>query len=105
MHTVNDYWMEHFAHKVAGAGWTGAVYHMGNMAMYAASGDQKYVDFSQHWAHANHWEINPAVDPETTLTTASADDEGLNGVLWCWGVFTGWARGGKTPRGDLYNAV
>ncbi len=35
--------------------WNRAVYHIGNMAAYVATGDESYRDFSTAWSQRNNW--------------------------------------------------
>lgn len=54
LNTVNQTWQE----KNPSHGdyfWNRAVYHIGNMAAYEATGDGVYRDFSTAWATKNNW--------------------------------------------------
>ena len=54
INTVNETWQQrnpnHGDHF-----WNRAVYHIGNMEAYAATGMQQYRDFSTAWATKNNW--------------------------------------------------
>ena len=54
LNTVNQTWQER--HPTHGDYfWNRAVYHIGNMAAYEATGDGVYRDFSTAWAEQNNW--------------------------------------------------
>ena len=54
LNTVNQTWQE--KHPTHGDYfWNRAVYHIGNMAAYEATGDGVYRDFSTAWAERNNW--------------------------------------------------
>jgi len=54
LNTVNQTWQEkHPSH--GDHFWNRAVYHIGNMAAYEATGDGVYRDFSTAWATRNNW--------------------------------------------------
>ena len=54
LNTVNQTWQE--KHPTHGDYfWNRAVYHIGNMAAYEATGDGVYRDFSTAWAAKNNW--------------------------------------------------
>ena len=54
LNTVNQTWQE--KHPTHGDHfWNRAVYHIGNMAAYEATGDGVYRDFSTAWATQNNW--------------------------------------------------
>lgn len=52
--TVNDTWQQRNPSH-GNYFWNRAVYHIGNMEAYAATGTQQYLDFSTAWAERNHW--------------------------------------------------
>ncbi len=54
INTVNDTWQERNATH-GDYFWNRAVYHIGNMAAYEATGDQRYIDFSTAWAKKSNW--------------------------------------------------
>ena len=54
INTVNQTWQE--KHPTHGDYfWNRAVYHIGNMAAYEATGDGVYRDYSTAWAQQNNW--------------------------------------------------
>lgn len=55
LNTVNQTWQD--KHPTHGDHfWNRAVYHVGNMAAYDATGDQQYLDYSTAWAEQNgYW--------------------------------------------------
>lgn len=52
--SVNDYWQS--TNGYGDASWSQAVYHIGNMAAYDVTGEEKYKSYSSEWAEMNHWE-------------------------------------------------
>lgn len=54
LNTVNQTWQE--KHPTHGDYfWNRAVYHIGNMAAYDATGDADYLDYSTAWANRSNW--------------------------------------------------
>ena len=54
LNTVNQTWQE--KHPTHGDYfWNRAVYHIGNMAAYDATGDAAYLDYSTAWSNRNNW--------------------------------------------------
>ena len=54
LNTVNETWQRRNANH-GDYFWNRAVYHIGNMAAYDATGDQRYLDFSTAWAQKSNW--------------------------------------------------
>ncbi len=54
LNTVNQTWQQRNATH-GDYFWNRAVYHIGNMAAYEATGDQSYIDFSTVWAKKSNW--------------------------------------------------
>ena len=54
INTVNETWQQRFPNH-GDYFWNRAVYHIGNMEAYAATGMQQYRDFSTAWATKNNW--------------------------------------------------
>lgn len=60
MKLVNDYWMG----KNQDGGdykWANSVYHIGNLAYYEITKDEKYYNYSYDWAEKNDWKINQGI--------------------------------------------
>lgn len=54
LHLANSHWQE--THPTHGDHfWNRAVYHTGNMAAYAVTQDQSYLDYSRAWAERNNY--------------------------------------------------
>ena len=75
--------------------WNRAVYHIGNVAAYKATGDEAYRDFSTAWAQHNNWW--GATGTDKTKWQYKTYGEGANWVLFgdnqvCFQVYA-----------DLYN--
>lgn len=51
---VNDHWQRRHPNH-GDAFWNRAVYHVGNMQAYQATGHRPYRDFSEAWARHNRW--------------------------------------------------
>lgn len=49
--------------------WTRAVYYEGLMALYELDPDQRYIDYTDRWAHFHEW------TPRNGVTTCHADDQ------------------------------
>ncbi|MDE6339421.1 MAG: glycoside hydrolase family 88 protein, partial [Muribaculaceae bacterium] len=51
---VNDYWQANNKAEV-NPFWDNAAYHTGNMEAYRLTGNEKWLDYSRHWAEHNQW--------------------------------------------------
>ena len=54
LNTVNETWQTRNSSH-GDYFWNRAVYHIGNMAAYDATGNQQYIDFSTAWAKKSNW--------------------------------------------------
>ena len=92
--TVNDTWQARNASH-GDYFWNRAVYHIGNVAAYDATGNQQYLDFSTAWAKKSNWWGAKGTDK--TQWQYKTYGEGANWVLFgdnqvCFQVYI-----------DLYN--
>ena len=71
---VNDAWQA--AHsEPANAFWHPAAYHTGNMAAYAATGEERYRAYSEEWAEHNQWMGAKSPDPTEWKYSYGETDE------------------------------
>lgn len=95
IHRVNRYWQK--ANPSHGNFfWNRAVYHIGNMEAYKATGDCGYLDFSTAWAEYNQWKGAKSDNKENwKYTYGESDDYVLFGDCQvCFQVYA-----------DLYHVV
>jgi unsaturated rhamnogalacturonyl hydrolase len=72
---VNDQWISANTGP-AGNQWNSAAYHSGNMALYRATTEPRYLGYSQVWAEQNNYAINNGV------ATRLADDHAAGQVYY-----------------------
>jgi rhamnogalacturonyl hydrolase YesR len=76
---VNGYW-QRTTPPTETAFWNVAVYHTGNMAAYAVTGNEAYRRYSERWADHNQWQgARSTNQAEWKLTYGETDDHVLFG--------------------------